>query len=126
MSYAVNTIYACANDSFEKIKAAIKEHNLNRLVVAACTPRTRLLVLNSPCNPSGLVYTRDELRALLISMGEECDVLTFVDQPDERWTEAPIESDEEDAELVSALKARSEQDVEEADNSPIVIPWTGL
>ncbi len=24
----------------------------------------------------------DELRTLLISMGEECDVLTFVDQPD--------------------------------------------
>ena len=66
----------------------------------------------------------DGLRALLVSMGEECDVLTFVDQPDERWTEAPIESDEEDAELVSALKARSEQDVEEADDSPVVIPWT--
>ena len=39
----------------------------------------------------------DELQALLVSMGEECDALTFVDQPDETWTEAPIESDEEDA-----------------------------
>jgi hypothetical protein len=48
-------------------------------------------------------------------------VLAFVDQPDERWTEAPIESDEEDSELVSALKARSEQDVEEADDSPVVM-----
>jgi hypothetical protein len=47
--------------------------------------------------------------------------LTFVDQPDERWTEAPIESDGEDAELVSVLKAHSEQDVEEADDSPAVI-----
>ena len=70
----------------------------------------------------------DELRALLVSMGEECDVLTFVDQPDERWTEAPIKSDEEDAELVSVLKAHSEQDVEEADYSPasgILPTWTG-
>jgi hypothetical protein len=66
----------------------------------------------------------DELRALLVSMGEECDVLTFVDQTDERWTEAPIESDEEDSELVSALKARSEQDVEEVGDSPVVIQWT--
>jgi hypothetical protein len=66
----------------------------------------------------------DELRDLLVSMGEECDVMAFVDQPDGRWTEAPIESDEEDAELVSALKARSEQDVEEADDSLVVIPWT--
>jgi hypothetical protein len=48
-------------------------------------------------------------------MGEECDVLAFVDQMDERWAEAPIESGEEDTELVSALKARSEQDVEEAE-----------
>jgi hypothetical protein len=66
----------------------------------------------------------DELHDLLVSMGEECYVMAFVDQPDERWTEAPIESDEEDAELVSALKACSEQDVEEADDSLVVIPWT--
>lgn len=30
----------------------------------AITPRTRLLMLNSPSNPSGAVYTRDELQAL--------------------------------------------------------------
>ena len=59
-------------------------------------------------------------------MGAECDILTFVNPPDGRWTEAPIESDGDDAaELVSALKARSdssEQDAEEAyDNQ---IPWT--
>ena len=62
--------------------------------------------------------------AATVSMGAECDILTFVDQPDERWTEAPIESDEEDAELVSALKARSEQDVEEAYDNQTVILWT--
>ena len=31
---------------------------------AAITPRTRMVLLNTPCNPSGAVYTRDELRAL--------------------------------------------------------------
>jgi aspartate/methionine/tyrosine aminotransferase len=31
---------------------------------AAITPRTKLLVLNSPGNPSGAVYSRDELKAL--------------------------------------------------------------
>ncbi len=31
---------------------------------AAITPRTRMLVLNSPSNPTGAVYTRDELAAL--------------------------------------------------------------
>jgi aspartate aminotransferase len=31
---------------------------------AAVTPRSRLLMLNSPCNPTGTVYTRAELEAL--------------------------------------------------------------
>jgi aspartate aminotransferase len=31
---------------------------------AAITPRTKMLVLNSPSNPSGAVYSRDELQAL--------------------------------------------------------------
>ena len=32
---------------------------------AAATPRTRGVMLNSPCNPTGAVYSADELRALL-------------------------------------------------------------
>ena len=32
---------------------------------AAITPRTRMLMLNSPCNPTGTVYTRAELEALV-------------------------------------------------------------
>jgi aspartate aminotransferase len=35
-----------------------------RQLGAAITPRTRLLLLNSPCNPTGAAYTRAELRAL--------------------------------------------------------------
>ncbi len=31
---------------------------------AALTPRTRLVMLNSPCNPTGTVYSRQELEAL--------------------------------------------------------------
>lgn len=34
------------------------------LLEAAITPRTRLLILNSPCNPTGAVYSREELAAL--------------------------------------------------------------
>ena len=35
------------------------------LLKNAITPRSKLLVLNSPCNPSGGVYTEAELRALV-------------------------------------------------------------
>ncbi len=33
-------------------------------IVAAVTPRTKLLILNSPCNPTGAVWTRAELEAI--------------------------------------------------------------
>ena len=35
-----------------------------RQLEAAITPKTRLVILNSPCNPTGAAYTRAELRAL--------------------------------------------------------------
>jgi aspartate aminotransferase len=35
------------------------------MLEAASTPRTRGVMLNSPCNPTGAVYSRDELAALL-------------------------------------------------------------
>lgn len=33
-------------------------------IEAACTDKTKALVLNSPSNPSGMIYTRDELEAI--------------------------------------------------------------
>ncbi len=35
-----------------------------RQLAAAITPKTRLVLLNSPCNPTGAAYTRAELRGL--------------------------------------------------------------
>jgi aspartate aminotransferase len=35
-------------------------------LAAAATPRTRGLILNSPCNPTGAVYSREELAAILV------------------------------------------------------------
>jgi aspartate aminotransferase len=35
-----------------------------RQLAAAITPKTRLVILNSPCNPTGAAYTRAELKAL--------------------------------------------------------------
>jgi len=38
--YAEQSLYACSRDSQEKIKQIIQEQELNRVVLAACTPRT--------------------------------------------------------------------------------------
>src|SRR5947208_16474895 len=43
----------------------------------AMTPRTKMLILNSPGKPSGSVYTREELEALVdIAAGEDIHILS--------------------------------------------------
>jgi aspartate aminotransferase len=46
---------------------------------AALTPRTKLLLLNSPCNPTGAVYTRAELAALA-AVAVEADLYVLSDE----------------------------------------------
>ena len=46
---------------------AKEEHNLKvtpEQLEAAITPKTKLFILNSPSNPSGMVYSKQELEAL--------------------------------------------------------------
>src|SRR2546428_7419463 len=43
----------------------------------AMTPRTKMLILNSPGNPSGSVYTREELETIVeVASGEEIYILS--------------------------------------------------
>ena len=46
---------------------------------AAVTPRTRLILLNSPHNPTGVVFTRDELQAIA-DIAIEHDLLVLSDE----------------------------------------------
>ena len=54
VTYAEESLYACSRDSQEKIKQLIKEHNLNRVVVAACTPRTHEPLFQETIREAGL------------------------------------------------------------------------
>ncbi len=53
---------------------------------AAITPRTRLLMLNSPCNPTGTVYTRAELDALVGTLIDCSDAAILSDEIYEQLT----------------------------------------
>lgn len=53
---------------------------------AAITPRTRLLMLNSPCNPTGTVYTRAELEALVDTLVASSDAAILSDEIYEQLT----------------------------------------
>jgi len=52
--YADQNLYTCSQDTQEKIKQAVEEHNLNRVVVASCTPRTHEPLFQSTIREAGL------------------------------------------------------------------------
>lgn len=47
---------------------------------AAITPRTKLLIFNSPSNPTGTVYNREELRELAMVLAKYPDVYVLSDE----------------------------------------------
>ncbi|ABO49862.1 4Fe-4S ferredoxin, iron-sulfur binding domain protein [Desulforamulus reducens MI-1] len=47
-------LFSCSQDSIEKIKERIKEHQLNRVVVASCTPRTHAPLFMSSLKEAGI------------------------------------------------------------------------
>jgi len=52
--HAERNLYTCADDGLTAIKNAIKEHNLNRVIVASCTPRTHAPLFQRTCQEAGL------------------------------------------------------------------------
>ena len=49
-------------------------------LAAAITPRTRMVLLCSPSNPTGSVYSRDELKALADVIAAHPDILVLADE----------------------------------------------
>jgi heterodisulfide reductase subunit A len=52
--YCEDNLYSCSSDSQTVIKEVIKEHNLNRFIVASCTPRTHEALFQETCQEAGL------------------------------------------------------------------------
>ena len=51
---ADNFLYSCSADGLDKLKAMVKDHGLNRVVVSSCTPRTHEPLFRSTCAEAGL------------------------------------------------------------------------
>jgi len=49
-------------------------------IEAAITPATRLIVICSPSNPSGAIYTRDELKAIADMLARHPEVMVIADE----------------------------------------------
>ncbi len=76
----VPVIVPCGEDNRFKITPAQLE--------AAITPKTKLLVLNSPSNPTGMIYSKEELTALADVLRKHPQVFVASDDMYEhiRWT----------------------------------------
>ncbi|MFX1388423.1 MAG: FAD-dependent oxidoreductase, partial [Promethearchaeota archaeon] len=52
--FCEDNLYSCSSDSQERIKEVISEYNLNRFIVASCTPRTHESLFQETCQEAGL------------------------------------------------------------------------
>jgi heterodisulfide reductase subunit A len=52
--YVEENLYTCSQDTQEKIKLAVEEHDLNRVVVASCSPRTHEPLFQETVREKGL------------------------------------------------------------------------
>jgi len=60
--YAEENLYSCSQDTQEKIKELIKEHNLNRVVVASCSPRTHEPLFQETIQEAGYLFELANIR----------------------------------------------------------------
>lgn len=65
-------VVSCAQNNGFKLDAQTLEQ--------AITPRTRWLMLNTPCNPTGAVYSREDLQALADVVRRHPQVLVMTDE----------------------------------------------
>jgi heterodisulfide reductase subunit A len=54
VAYAEHNLYTCSQDTQKKIRETIEEQNLNRVIVASCTPRTHQPLFQNTCAEAGL------------------------------------------------------------------------
>ncbi len=54
VSYVEENLFTCSQDTQERIQEVIKEHGLNRIVIAACSPRTHEPLFQETATRGGL------------------------------------------------------------------------
>jgi len=80
VTYATDNLFSCSDDGQESIKQAIKEHALNRVIVASCTPRThepvfRAVLKELGLSPSYLEFVNVREHVASVHMEEPEDAL---------------------------------------------------
>ena len=91
--FADENLYSCSGDTQERLKQLIKEHRLNRVVVASCSPRTHEPLFQATLAEAGL-------NPYLFAMANIRDQCSWVHMKE------PAEATEKAKELVKMAAAR--------------------
>ncbi len=105
VAYAGHNLYSCSEEGLGSIKRSITENNLDRVVVAACTPRTHEPLFRRACEQAGINKYLFEF----VNIREHCS-----------WIHAkePKEATEKAKDLVRMALAKSRL-LEPLENQPI-------
>ena len=71
-----HSLYTCSQDNQQKIKETIKEHRLNRIVIASCTPRTHEPLFQDTIREVGL----NPFLLEFVSIREHCSWVHMTDK----------------------------------------------
>lgn len=94
VEFATNNLYTCSQDTQEAMAKIIKEHNLNRIVVASCTPRTHLPLFKETLKEAGL-------NPYLVEMANIREHCSWIHQKD------PMEATDKAKDLVRMAVAKT-------------------
>jgi heterodisulfide reductase subunit A len=78
VAFVTDSLFTCSDAGLAEIRAAVHEHELNRVVVASCTPRTHEPLFQATCEEAGLnrylfefVNIRDQCSWVHMGEGEQ-------------------------------------------------------
>lgn len=94
VTYASEFLYSCSKDALDVIKEKILEHNLNRVVVASCTPRTHEDLFRDTVREVGV-------NRYLFEMTSLREQVSWVHKDDPKW------ATEKSKKLVSMMVAKT-------------------
>jgi len=80
-----DNLYSCSPDSQKRIKELVKDYNLNRFIVASCTPRTHEPLFQETCQEAGMnKYLFD-----MVNIRDQCSWVHMTDK--EKATEKAMD-----------------------------------
>ena len=78
VTFVQRNLYSCSEGGINEIKKGIKAQNLNRVVVASCTPRTHEPLFRSSCGEAGLNPYLFEM----VNIRDQCSWVHMKEQED--------------------------------------------